>query len=75
MSTCWSFSINSVLATGEDSFYVTNLLNAKAGDRFMAYLELIMYIPRSSVVYVKGDNYKTAVDQLSLSNGMTGDNK
>ncbi|XP_067942158.1 serum paraoxonase/arylesterase 2-like isoform X2 [Watersipora subatra] len=68
-------NLNSVFCTGEDSFYLSNLMHARFRDKFMAFIEFILYMPISNVVYVEGDNYQSAVDGLHLPNGLTGDNR
>ncbi|XP_067942384.1 serum paraoxonase/arylesterase 2-like [Watersipora subatra] len=67
-------NINSVAAQGEDSFYLTNLFNAEAGNMLSTLLE-IFSSPGGHVVHVKGDDYKPAAAGFFMSNGITSDEK
>ena len=64
-----------MFVNGEDSFYISNILQARFGDKIAALLEFILMMPRSNVVYVNEDKYISAVDGLLFPNGLTGDDK
>ena len=61
-------------AQGEDSFYLTNIFNAEAGNMLSTLLE-IFSSPGGHVVHVKGDDYKAAAAGFLMSNGITSDEK
>jgi sugar lactone lactonase YvrE len=62
------FSVNDVLATGEDSFYFTNMASQR--HPILNALELILLLPFGNVVYYDGDVYQSVVDGLTSPNGM-----
>ncbi|KAL5006032.1 hypothetical protein ScPMuIL_017190 [Solemya velum] len=59
---------NDVLATGEDSFYFTNIgyFHSHLGNM----LELLPLLPFGNVVYYDGNTYRQVVDNLLTPNGI-----
>jgi len=69
-------NINSVFVTGEDSFFGTNLFNARYyTERVLHLLEQALAMPMGSVFYIKGGIGKFVAENLLLSNGIAGNDK
>jgi len=72
---CFLFSLNSVFPTGEDSFYVSNIMNSKGGSFWPAVGEFLLFFPLGYIIHVKGDTYTSVANGLHYPNGLDGNDK